>query len=105
MKISTNPNLVQTVSARPLTNREKTDFNLKSLRESCREMEAMFVQQMYQAMRKNVPENGLVPKDNATKIFQDMLDTQMASETAKGKGIGLGEKMYNQLKGSVERKK
>jgi Rod binding domain-containing protein len=32
-----------------------------------------------------------------------MLDTQMARETAKGKGIGIGEKMYNQMKGAIEK--
>jgi flagellar protein FlgJ len=104
MNISIHPNTVQSSPAR-LTGKEKTDHDLKALRESCREFESIFVQQMYQAMRKNVPDNGLLPRDNATQIYQDMLDTQMARETAKGKGIGIGEKMYNQMKGAIENKK
>ena len=88
-----------------LTNSAKNSRDLKSLRESCRQFEAVFVQQMYQAMRKNVPDNGLLQKDNATRIYQDMLDEQMANETAKGKGLGLGQMMYDQMKGRIENRK
>ena len=104
MNISIHPTTAPSTPAR-LTVTEKKNHDLKALRESCREFEAIFVQQMYQAMRKNVPDNGLLPRDNATQIYQDMLDTQMARETAKGKGIGIGEKMYNQMKGAIENKK
>jgi flagellar protein FlgJ len=105
MKISTNQNVLPAIPSRRLSGKEKTNHDLKALRESCREFEAIFVQQMYQTMRKSVPEDGLLPKDNATKIYQDMLDMQMARETAKGKGIGIGEKMYNQMKGIIENKR
>ena len=102
MNLSTQPT-ASSLSANP-PNTDKTTRRLKSLRESCREFEALFVQQMYTAMRKNVPDDGLMPKNNATQMFQDMLDTEMARETAKGKGIGIGEAMYNQMKGTVEKK-
>jgi flagellar protein FlgJ len=104
MNISIHPNTIPSPPAK-LTRKEKKDHDLKALRESCRDFEAIFVQQMYQAMRKNVPDNGLLPRDNATQIYQDMLDTQMARETAKGKGIGIGEKMYTQMKGVIENRK
>jgi peptidoglycan hydrolase FlgJ len=104
MNISIHPNAVLTTSSPKIAGKEKTEKDLKSLRESCREFEAIFVQQMYQAMRKNIPNDGLLPRDNAIQIYQDMLDTQMARETAKGKGIGLGEKMYDQMKGIIEKK-
>jgi peptidoglycan hydrolase FlgJ len=104
MNISLNPNAVINTSSHKTVGKEKTEQELKSLRESCREFEAIFVQQMFQAMRKNVPDDGLLPRDNATQIYQDMLDTQMARETAKGKGIGIGEKMYDQMKGRIEKK-
>jgi peptidoglycan hydrolase FlgJ len=104
MNISTHPMAVPSISSPRLTGKEKTAHDLKALRESCREFEAIFVQQMYQAMRKNVPDDGLVPKDNATRIYQDMLDMQMARETAKGKGTGIGETMYKQMKETIEKK-
>jgi peptidoglycan hydrolase FlgJ len=104
MNISIHPNIAAHTSSPKATGKEKTENDLKALRESCREFEAIFIQQMYQAMRKNIPNDGLLPRDNATQIYQDMLDTQMARETAKGKGIGLGEKMYNQMKATIEKK-
>ena len=104
MNISINPKAILHATSPKIAGKDKTERDLKSLRESCREFEAIFVQQMYQAMRKNVPNDGLLPRDNATQIYQDMLDTQMARETAKGKGIGIGEAMYNQMKVKVEKK-
>ena len=104
MNLSIHPMAVPGITSPRLTGKEKTTRDLKALRESSREFEAIFVQQMYQAMRKNVPDDGLLPKDNATRIYQDMLDVQMARETAKGQGTGIGEKMYNQMKGPIEKK-
>jgi flagellar protein FlgJ len=95
---------IQTIASPKPAGKQKTARDLKALRESCREFEAIFIQQMYQAMRKNVPDDGLFPQDNATSIYQDMLDVEIAKETAKGQGIGLGESMYNQLKVTIEKK-
>lgn len=105
MTFSITPNLLPGSSSQPATAAGKTAKDLKSLRESCREFEAIFIDQMYKAMRQSMPDDGLVPKDNATKMYQDLLDMQMARETAKGKGTGIGETMYNQLKVSLEGKK
>lgn len=105
MTLSISPNHLQGSPAQQAKATEKTAKDLKSLRESCREFEAIFIDQMYKAMRQSMPDDGLVPKDNATKMYQDMLDMQMARETAKGKGTGIGETMYNQLKVSIEGKK
>jgi peptidoglycan hydrolase FlgJ len=105
MNISIHPNLASITPPNNTTSKEKTGQELKALRESCREFEAIFIQQMYKAMRKTVPDDGLFQKDNATEIYQDMLDTQMARETAKGKGTGIGEKMYVQMKHLIENRK
>ncbi len=76
--------------------------NLVKLRESCREFEAIYVQEMFKAMRKTVPESGLFEKkDMANDLYKEMLDMEMARTTAAGKGMGIGEAMYNQLKDQV----
>jgi peptidoglycan hydrolase FlgJ len=105
MTLSISSNTTQRNTLQPQTDTGKTARDLKSLRESCREFEAIFIDQMYKTMRQSMPDNGLMPRDNATKMYQDMLDMQMARETAKGKGIGIGEAMYNQMKVHVEGKK
>ena len=40
----------------------KKDKELQALRRSCREFEAIYVNEMYKSMRKTVPESGLFEK-------------------------------------------
>jgi len=74
----------------------------KELLSACKEFESYFIQMMLREMRKTVDTSArLIPKSNAENIFQDMLDEQYASEAAKnGRGIGLAEMMYKQMKRS-----
>ncbi len=75
--------------------------NLKQLRQSTRDFEALYINEAYKSMRKNVPDGGLLKKSHSEKMFQEMLDMEMAREAAAGDGMGIGEAMYDQLKGSV----
>lgn len=74
------------------------DSKLRKLRNSCREFEAIYINEMYKAMRKTVPDSGLFKKDMANTLYQEMIDMQMARETASGDGMGIGKAMYEQLK-------
>ena len=74
----------------------------KQLRESTRELEAMYIYEAYKAMRKNIPDNGLIKKSSGEKMFQEMLDLEMARKAAAGNGMGLGEAMYQQLKDKIK---
>jgi len=87
------------------SNLDKKTRDLESLRESSREFETLFVMEMYKAMRKTVPEGGLIEKDASTEIFTEMLDMERAKATTQGKGIGIAEAMYNQLAELIEKKK
>jgi flagellar protein FlgJ len=86
----------------PASGKEK---DLQSLRKSCREFEAIYIQEMYKAMRKTVPEGGLFEKDMASDLYKEMMDMEIAKSTAAGKGVGIGEAMYQQMKGKIENKK
>jgi flagellar protein FlgJ len=79
--------------------------NLQSLRKSCREFEAIYTQEMYKAMRKTVPDSGLFEKDMASELYKEMLDMEMAKASAAGKGNGIGEAMYQQMKGKMGQQK
>ncbi len=72
--------------------------NLQTLRQSCRDFEAIYTQEMYKAMRKTVPESGLFEKDMASELYKELLDMEMAKTAAAGKGNGIGEAMYQQMK-------
>jgi len=83
----------------------KKDRDLQSLRKSCQEFEAIYTQEMYKAMRKTVPEGGLFEKDMASELYKELIDMEIAKSSASGKGIGIGEAMYQQMKGKIENKK
>lgn len=98
MDLKIDPRISQSLSrTSPSTSPDKTKTQEK-LRESSREFEAMYIFEMYKAMRKNIPDSGLIEKGLSTTMYQEMLDMEMAKETAKGEGMGLGEAMYQQLK-------
>lgn len=84
---------------------DKQSQDLEKLRETTREFEALYVMEMYKAMRKTVPEGGLFEKDTSTEIYQDMLDMEAARKTAAGKGMGIGEAMFEQMKAYIPVKK
>jgi flagellar protein FlgJ len=74
---------------------------LQALRKSCREFEAIYIQEMHKAMRKTIPDSGLFEKNMASELYKEMLDMEMAKTTASGKGLGIGEAMYQQMKDKV----
>lgn len=76
----------------------------KALRKACEGFEAMFLNMMYRQMRSTVHEGGLFGEDNATKIFEDMRDSEMTKQMAEAGGIGLGDLLYKQLRPQVEAK-
>jgi len=65
--------------------------------EVAQQFEAMFVQQMFQAMRKTVPESGLTEESNGRRIFTDMLDQEMSTQASHQQSLGLADLIYRQL--------
>lgn len=103
MNFKIDPRIQVSPSSQPNINNKTKD--LESLRESSREFETLFVMEMYKTMRKSVPESGLIEKNVSTEIFTEMLDMETAKATTQGKGLGIGEAMYNQLAELIEGKK
>lgn len=69
----------------------------QQLRAAVAEFESLFIHQMLSAMRKTVPEDGLIPTNTAQNIFEDMLDEEIAKVSSQAGGIGLAEILYQQL--------
>lgn len=70
----------------------------QALREVSREFEAIFLNQLVAAMRKTVPDGGLIEKSSAEEIFQGMLDEEWAKRLAGRNGPGgLSQILYQQL--------
>lgn len=69
----------------------------KALRKACADFEAHMTNQLLTAMRKTIPSDGLFTKSNGEEMFQSMLDQELATQMAQGRGTGFGEALYKQL--------
>ena len=96
MKSTIDPTTLLAASQRaPDTGRSQKDK--KALKKTCQDFEAIFVQSLFKSMRKTVPDGGVFKKDNATAIYQDMLDQEIAKNISQKQSVGLAEKMYRQM--------
>ena len=100
-----NTYATENTSANKLSDTLKSDFSVVSgdeLMEACKEFEAYFIEQVFDAMQKTIPKN----EDDGTSasyldMFQDTLTqeyTSMASESNGGQGLGLAQTLYEQMK-------
>lgn len=68
---------------------------------ACKEFEAYFTEQIFKAMQKMVPKNE-EEEDGANSqlvdYFKEQLTSEYAAMSAKGRGLGLAEKLYEQMK-------
>jgi len=83
--------------ARPQEAGAELSAEQQKLLEACRDFEALFIEQMLNAMRKTVEKTGLVDGGMAEEIFEDMLYEEYAKKMARTAGFGLAETLYREL--------
>lgn len=71
------------------------------LRQTCKDMEAVFLNMMWSSMRATVPKSSLLGNSNQQEIMQSMLDSEMTKNISQSGGMGLGDMLYRQLAPSV----
>lgn len=71
------------------------------LRQSSRDLEGVFVEQLFKAMRETVPENSLFDGGAGEQMFTGMMDSHLAAEVPEGWNNGLGEALYRQLRAAL----
>ena len=71
--------------------------NNARLRQLANELESVFLNQLFQAMRQSVPDGGMGETSPGEEMFTAMLDEQLAREAAVNWERGLGEELYKQL--------
>lgn len=64
---------------------------------AAREMEALFVVQLMKAMRKTVPESGLLTGGRGEEIMRSIQDETLAQAVAARGGMGLAERLEETL--------
>ncbi|NVL89391.1 MAG: rod-binding protein [Desulfobacterales bacterium] len=72
------------------------------LKKSCADFESIFIYYMFKSMRKSTPQNGVFGNTHGSEIYKSMTDQAMSDHIARGRGMGLGELLYNQLKRSTK---
>ncbi|MGZ8471728.1 MAG: rod-binding protein, partial [Gemmatirosa sp.] len=74
------------------------------LRKVAQQMEGVFVQELYKAMRATVPQNdGAVGGGAGEEMFTSLMDQHLATETPHAWGRGLGAAIYEHLRGRLAR--
>ena len=76
-----------------------TDSRDAKLKQAAQNLEGMFVQQLFTAMRETVPEQeGFVSGGAGEDIFTGLLDQHLAAETPKHWEGGLSDALYRQMR-------
>ncbi|NLL42503.1 MAG: flagellar biosynthesis protein FlgJ [Firmicutes bacterium] len=95
MRVNWQPSDLAASKAEELA--ERKSASQKALQEAAEQFEAIFLYQLMEQMRRTVPENDLLGDRRAEKIFQSMLDQEMAGNVAQGQSIGLAKMIYEQM--------
>jgi len=89
----------------PMTRGRKTGdrheggADLQALEKVCKDFESIFVYTLLKSMRKSLPK----PEGSGInrEIYTSIGDLELARFIAHGRGMGLGDLLYEQLKGKV----
>jgi len=61
------------------------------------ELEGVFLNQLFKAMRASVPQDGLIEANPGQELFTSLLDERLASQAAERMKGGLGDALYRQM--------
>lgn len=77
--------------------RTKQSSSREALREAAQEFEALFLQMLLTEMRRTVPDSDLLGDRRAEKLFQSLLDQEMALNSSQAQSLGLAKLIYEQM--------
>jgi flagellar protein FlgJ len=72
-----------------------------TLRRLAHQLEGVFLNQLFQAMRSSVPKEGLVDGGAGEDLFTSLMDEKVADQAAQKMERGLGDALYRQLAGRL----
>jgi flagellar protein FlgJ len=67
------------------------------LRQAARQLEGVFMEYLFKAMRETVPQDGAIEGGSGESIFTGLLDQHVADAAAAKQQNGLGDALYRQL--------
>ncbi|MGI5920711.1 MAG: rod-binding protein [Syntrophomonadaceae bacterium] len=76
--------------------------DLARLKESCQQLEGVFLNKLIEAMRSTVPKSDLISHSFATDVFESMLFEEYAKSMSQTDSIGIGDIIYKQLSQTLD---
>ena len=67
------------------------------LHQTARQLEGVFMEYLFKAMRETVPQDGVIESGSGESIFTGLLDQHVADAAAARQEDGLGDALYRQL--------
>jgi len=86
------------IHSKPTVASAQTAMKDAKLRQACADFESIFIHYVLKSMRNSLPQNGLFENSQEQKVYKSMADQAMSENIARGRGMGLGELLYSQLK-------
>lgn len=90
--------MITEIHSKPAVASAQTAMKDAKLRQACADFESIFIYYILKSMRKSLPQNGLFDNTQEHKVYKSIADQAMSENIARGRGMGLGELLYNQLK-------
>ena len=75
----------------------KTGAKDNQLKKACADFESIFIYYILKSMRKSMPQNDLLGNTQEQEVYKSMADQALSENIARGRGMGLGKLLYNQL--------
>ena len=75
-----------------------TASEAEQIRVAAQQFETMLVRMMLKEMRETIPdEGGLIEKSAGERMFQDLMDDELAADLSQGMHLGLADALTRQL--------
>ncbi len=78
------------------------DKDREKLKESCQQMEAVFIGKIMEGMRATIQHSDLIERGFAEETFESMLWDKYAGNMSKTGQLGLADILYKQLEPALE---
>ena len=69
----------------------------RKLEAVCKDFEGVMLEMMYKGMKSGAAKSGAFSAGSGQETFQELLDSKMIEEAARGRGLGLADMLYRQL--------
>lgn len=83
-----------------LQNTAKNATTDDELMDACKQFESYFIEQMYKAMVKTIPQNEEMSNSTSTLMdyYKDQMVQSIADQTTEQSGFGLAQMLYEQMR-------